>query len=292
MPRGEGRIARSWRLTKVSWTLSRTDPALRVLGGAQVIATAIGVALLMELGGAFTSGFHTGRLVLASIVLAYPLTFVSVFIGVAICAAADAAMRGQRLGSRAALGVARNRIGAIALWSLLAAGVGVALERLSSLLPFGQRVVAWLVGMAWSVATLFVIPVLALEQRSAPQSLRRSAQLVRARWGESLGGTLAVGAWTLLVILPVSVVFGVGLAFDDTAIGVALVVACAIAFFVVVAAATVTRHTFSVALMHYAVSEEGPVAGHFAPVDLQRPFTRTRVDRRHRPFGRKSRDEH
>jgi Family of unknown function (DUF6159) len=288
MADGEARIARSWRLTKISWSLARTDPALRVLAGVQLLATAAGFALMLELGGAFSSAFHTGRLVLASIVLAYPLTFVGVFIGVAICAAADGAMRGHPLGTRGALGVACHRIGAIAMWSLLAAGVGVALERLSSLLPFGERIVAWLVGMAWSVATIFVIPVLALEQRTAPQTLRRSATLVRERWGESLAGSLAIGAWTLLVILPVSLILGVAITFDDTVAGVTLIVACATAFLIVIAAATVTRHAFSVALMHHAASDG--VTGPFPLTDLQQPFTRTRADRRRR-FGRKHHDE-
>ena len=40
------------------------------------------------------------------------------------------------------------------------------------------------VGVAWSVATYFVIPVIALEGLGPRDALRRSSALVREKWGE------------------------------------------------------------------------------------------------------------
>src|SRR5664280_1441329 len=93
---GEGRIARSWRLTKAAWSVVRRDRTLLMLA---CIAAAAGVA---GMGLIFAAG-----------VFAYPLTFVSVFLNTAIAAAAAAALDGRGLTVGQALAVPTRRIGQV-----------------------------------------------------------------------------------------------------------------------------------------------------------------------------------
>jgi hypothetical protein len=54
--------------------------------------------------------------------------------------------------------------------------------------------------MAWSIATFFVVPVLAYENLGPLAAFKRSTQLMREKWGESLGATFSFGIVQLLAI--------------------------------------------------------------------------------------------
>ncbi len=196
------------------------------------------------------------------------------FLNTAIAAAAAAALDGRRLTLGQALAVPVRRIGAVAVWALIAAVVGFVLEQAASRLPLGGSIAARLVGLGWSLASLFAVPILALEDCSAPEALKRSAHVVKKRWGEGIGGNLIIGAWMGLAMLGVIVVFAAGaVATNDVpAARDAIIVAGVLALAAVVALQLLVRQTFAVALYRYATS--GDAAGPFEAGDLQSPFRR------------------
>ncbi len=51
-----------------------------------------------------------------------------------------------------------------------------------------------MVGIAWSVLTYFVVPVLLYEPVGVGQSIKRSAQIFRERWGEQFIGNATMGS--------------------------------------------------------------------------------------------------
>jgi hypothetical protein len=276
-PAGEGRIARSWRLTRAAWKVVRNDRTLLTLAALSTLAGAVTLAVVFALSGAFGSG-HLSRneLALYALIFAYPLTFISVFFNTAMAAAAAAALDARQLSLAEALAVPTRRIGQVALWSLIAAVVGFVLEQLASRLPLGGSIATRLVGVGWSLASLFAIPILALEDCSAPEALRRSAHLVKQRWGEGIGGSLIIGAWTAIVILPLIVLFVLAAVAAAGVPGLQdLVIALGVlALVAVVALQVVVRQAFSVALYRYATS--GEAQGPFGVGDLQSPFRRRR----------------
>ena len=111
-------------------------------------------------------GHHSrSRILLDSAVCAYPLTFISTYFSVAFYALAAATIDGRPMTTGQALRHARSRVVAVALWSLVATLAGIALRALEQL-PVGGlagRVAEWVGGVAWSLASFFVVPVLALE---------------------------------------------------------------------------------------------------------------------------------
>lgn len=276
-PPREGRIARSWRLTRAAWDVVRSDRSLLVLAAISAITGGIGLALIFILGGSFQNGRLKGdELALYALIFAYPLTFISVFFNTAIAAAASAALEGRHLSVGQALAVPMRKLPTVALWSLIAAVVGFLLEQAASRLPLGGSIAARLVGLGWALASLFAIPIIALEDCSAPEALKRSSHIVKKRWGEGIGGSLIIGAWTAIAVLLAIVVFVVAaLATNDVpAVRDAVLVLGVLVLAAIVAVQLVVRQTFAVALYRYAT--DGTAQGPFAEGDLQAPFARKR----------------
>ncbi len=276
-PPREGRIARSWRLTRASWDVVRGDRSLLALAAISAITGGIGLALIFILGGSFQNGRLQGdELALFALIFAYPLTFVSVFFNTAIAAAASAALEGRHLSVGEALAVPMRKLGTVALWSLIAAVVGFLLEQAASRLPLGGSIAARLVGLGWALASLFAVPIIALEDCSAPEALKRSSHVVKKRWGEGIGGSLIIGAWTAIAVLVTIVVFVVAaVATNDVpAVRDAVIVLGVLVLAAIVAVQLVVRQTFAVALYRYAT--DGTVHGPFSEYDLQAPFARKR----------------
>jgi len=273
---GEGKVARSWRLARTTWDLVRSDRTMLALAGLQLLFALLAGALLLYLGGYIDDpGQSGGHVALVSLISLYPMTFIGVFFGVALTAAAAAAMEGRHLSLRDALGVAVRRLDSIALWSLLTAGVGAILNEIASRIPAGGRFVAWLFGAAWTLGTIFVVPVLALEGAGPIQSLRRSAHLLKSGWGEGLVGSLTIAAWTFVISLPACFLLGAGGAVSNSSPNTAIVL-IAIGLVLVLVASSVAatvRQVFAVALYRFAADGR---ADAFPRTDLESPFTRKR----------------
>jgi hypothetical protein len=270
---GEGKMARGWRLTMDSWALIRREPtmiSIALIGAGCGLA---GTAALLYFSGYLNSPTHSrGSLALAAIIALYPLTFISVFFNVALAGAAAASFEGRPISVGEALGISWRRVGRIAQWSLLAAGVGLILDQLASRIPGAGRLASWLLGAAWALATLFAVPLLALKGPGPLETAKESVHLVKSRWGEGITGMVSIGAWTVIVMIPVGILFGIGLAVRvrHTTEGEALIAIAVGAFFLVSALSLAARQVFTVALYRYANGL--PVGGSFAEADLADPF--------------------
>jgi hypothetical protein len=270
-------MARGWRLTKAAWALIRRDPtmiSIALMGAGCGLA---GGAAILYFSGYFSSSTHSqGDLALAAIIGLYPLTFLSVFFNVALAGAAAASFDGRPIGVREALGISWKRVGRIAQWSLLAAGVGLVLEQIASRIPGAGRLASWLLGAAWSLATIFAVPLLALEGAGPLETAKESVHLIKSKWGEGITGLASIGIWTVFVTIPVGILFAVGLSVRnrDATAGAALIAIAAGAILLVSALSLATRQVFSVALYRYASG--APDAGGFAAADLKEPFRRRR----------------
>lgn len=198
---------------------------------------------------------------------------------------------GQRTRLGAALAVPARRIGQVALWSLLVAAVGMLIEQIASRLPFIGSIGVRLVGLTWSLASMFAVPILAIDGCSAPNCLRRSAILVRKRWGEGISGNVIITASTVIAIVPAALILGILLAAlrGDADARAATLAAMVTVLVLIAGAGAVIRQTFGVVLYRYAST--GTAAGGFTPTDLDAPFSagllgkRTPATQARRPPG-------
>jgi hypothetical protein len=208
----------------------------------------------------------------------YAAVYFVVYFNVALAAAAQQSIDGRDTGLRDGLKVARTRRGLIAKWALLEVALGVLVSVIGALLSeSGARTFARLLsataGLAWSVATFFVIPVLALEGLGPRDAITRSIDLIRARWGEAVVGRTGIGAVVFLIaVLPVVGLAVLATKLDPVNPGLAGV---AYALFALVVVITIVLGSalsviFRVELYRYATA--GELTGGFARGDVEATF--------------------
>ncbi|MGE5281630.1 MAG: DUF6159 family protein [Chloroflexota bacterium] len=266
----EGRISRGWRLTQVAWALIRADRTMLLLAVAGIVSSLF-FAFLVFLIVAASSDHSSGRFGIATAVALYPSTLASVFFNVALASAASAAFDGEHLSASEALRMAWVKRRRIALWALISVVVGTLINEIANRIPGGGRIVAWFAGAAWGLATIFVIPVLAMEGIGPVDALKRSAGLVKQRWGEGVTGRVAIGAWSVIAAVPLVIVLVIGSALlkQRPEAGVALIGVSLVGLFALFAAVAATQQVFTVALYRYAI--DAPIGG-FTASDLEYPF--------------------
>jgi hypothetical protein len=251
----------------------RRSPTMLLLSFLGLAFAVLSTFIVFFMAGYFSPGPRSHQnLALYGAVLAYPTVFISVFLNVALAYAASAAFDGERVSLREALDAAAGRTRTIALWSLITLVVGIVLNQIAERLPAGNRIVNWLLGTAWGLGTLFVVPMLAVERSPALPALRRSLGMAKRRWTEGLSGNIAIGAWTVVVAVPAVLVLVVGGSVLETnqAAGAVLVFGGLAAL---VAASTLSAslsQVFAVALYRHAI--DAP-AGGFSSWDLENPLT-------------------
>lgn len=247
-----------------------------VLATAGIVSSVFFAFLVFFLVGASSSHRSGGHFGLVALIALYPSTLTSVFFNVALACAASAAFDGEHLSAREALRMAYGKRGRIALWALISVLVGTLLNEIASRLPGGARIVAWLAGAAWGLATIFVIPILAMEGVGPVDALKRSAGAVKQRWGEGISGRIAIGAWSVIAAVPLAIALAVGGALlqRHPAAGVALIGGSLVGLFALFATVAATQQVFAVALYRYAI--DAPIGG-FATSDLEYPFVADRA---------------
>lgn len=135
--------------------------------------------------------------------------FLATFFNVAFFQQILTALRGAPVSVTAGLKFAISKLKPILLWSLFAGLIGLLIKTLEQRLEFIGRIILRLVGTAWSLASVFVIPVIIVEPETNPFSvLKKSAFTLKKTWGESLlgyiglqfGGMIAVFSGVFLLI--------------------------------------------------------------------------------------------
>jgi Family of unknown function (DUF6159) len=255
-----GRIARGFELAGKSFAVLRAHETLLLFPLISAPATLVAGGALFGPGvGLYSSSGHQEAWLVAFGILGfYAVTFVAVFFNVALAAAAVKGLQGDETSVRYGLSVAWSRVGQIAGWALLQTVVGLIIHALEQLMNEGilGQIVASLLNFAWSVATFFVIPVIALEGPGPIEAFKRSTRILREQWGEGLVGAAAIGF--VLVFIPgliAAVLAGIGIAtlsaHEALAIGL-FVLAGAIAIVAGIVSSTVTQ-IFRVAVYELAV---------------------------------------
>ena len=271
-----GRISRGWALAKRSWAVLRADRSLVWFPVISGLATLGAAALIFGPAAAiYASDSSEAVLIVAVVIGAFVLTWIAVFFNTALAAAASKSLAGQDTNLSYGLSVARSRIGVITQWAIVQATVGLVLGAIREALSdnlLGQ-IFAGLLDFAWSAATFFVIPVLALEGAGPRDAFKRSVSVLKQRWGEGVVGTVSVsGVVFLIVMLPAIVIGAGGVALLDSApaAGGLLIGVAAVIFLVGVVIAGTLQSIFRVALFEFATQDRA--VGGFEPNELVGAF--------------------
>lgn len=119
--------------------------------------------------------------------------FFATFFNVAFFHEILAALKGDTVSISRGMRFACTRWKAILLWTLFAGIVGLIIKQIEERLGLAGRIIGRLIGIAWSVASVFVIPLIVMEQIANPVTmLKNSAGILKRTWGESLIGFVGI----------------------------------------------------------------------------------------------------
>lgn len=127
---------------------------------------------------------------------------IGIYFNVALVSIASNRLGGGQATLSDGLQIAWERKWSILQWALLSATVGMLLQMLERRLRFLGRFVASIIGMAWTLASFFVVPLLAAEDMGPVEALSKSGRIFRKTWGEEVVGGFSFGLIFSLLALP------------------------------------------------------------------------------------------
>jgi hypothetical protein len=280
------RIQNSLALAKSSWQVRRDDKQLTMLPLFSLLTTlAVAVVVLLPIGliARDGSGGYSGSKPLVWVLGflgAVAFTFIVVFFNAALVFAANSRFQGQSVSVSEAIHAARERAHVLLPWAVVSATVSVVLRAVEQRGGIIGRIVGSIAGMAWSVVTFLVLPVLVFEGLGPIEAVKRSGELFKTTWGENLMTNAGIGLIGLFAViggaLPLILFLAIG--GPVAVLGIGLFVLWCVT--VMLVSSTLTG-IFQTALYRYATG--APVPG-FEPGELQGSF-RARRDRRGGLFG-------
>ena len=143
-------------------------------------------------------------------------------------------------------------------YALLAATVGVILNFIAERFRLAGRIVARILGAAWSIATIFIAPVLVTSDLPPLAAVKESAGIFRATWGNTVKGTLGFGfiAWFGIIVCLVPTL--IGAAIGGTAAIFSGVLLTVLAFITLAILLSTCSSIYRTALFHYATTKQVP----------------------------------
>ncbi|HUI05761.1 MAG TPA: DUF6159 family protein [Verrucomicrobiae bacterium] len=205
------KISYTWSIMRASWDVLKRDKTLLLfplLSGLCCLLVLLSFLVPIFLTGAWqppapgTARVDTS--VYYGILLLFYLAnfFVITFFNTAIISCAMLRLAGGSPTLADGFHEAAVRLPQIAGWALLSATVGLILRIIEDRSKWIGRIVAGLLGMAWTVTSFLVVPVIVAERKGPFGALKGSTVMLRRTWGEQLVGSFSFGVVFGLLGLP------------------------------------------------------------------------------------------
>ena len=264
------RISNGWALTKQSFRVLMLDKELLlfpIMSGISCLLVLVSFALPLwnsKYASVVMNDQQVPQDPVASIILFafyFVNFFVIIFFNSALMACAIIRLKGGNPTVGDGFRAAMNRLPQIAGWALVSATVGFILKMIESRSEKIGQLVAGLLGMAWSITTYFVIPVLVVEQKSPFEAMKRSVGILRKTWGESLVANFGIGLIVFLIMIPVFLMIVAGgfiIASGNVILGGALIAVGLISILFVSLISTAIHSILIATIYLYAAEDEVP----------------------------------
>lgn len=208
-------FSRSWRITRLSFGVINKDRELIGFAFLSFIFSSLfAIAMIVPSivptvmdGGVSETSLEVYQYVILFLTY-FGLALIATFFNVCVVYTTKIRFEGGNASFAESLRFAFSKIGLIVQWSLVSATVGLILrilDNLASRLGKGGQLVAQLIialiGMTWSIVTIFVVPVLVFEGLGPIPAVKRSTQVIKKTWGESLIRSIGLGLIQLLIFV-------------------------------------------------------------------------------------------
>jgi len=262
------RISYTWQLMGASWNVLKQDKRLLLFpllsGLACTIVTASFALPISGTGFYRPPGSDASQ---SAHVMYYGVLFlfyfcnyaVAFFFNAALVACAVRRMQGQEATISQGLRIAVSRLPLILGWALVSATVGLALRIAEDRSKKVGALIAGLLGIAWSLMTFLVVPVIVVENKGPIEALNVSAAAIRRTWGEQVVGNFSFGFIFFLLAIPgVAAIFaGTAIAYT-TALGFVLIAAAIVYLLALALISSALAEIFRAAVYLYAARISTP----------------------------------
>lgn len=221
------KMSNGWQLGISSFKVLNANKGLMLFpimsGLSMLLIFGLSGYLLYTGGDSVIDSIEPGSIWFYALILAFYLVnyFVVVFFNMALIHCATLYYNGEDVSISKGLKFSVSRLPVIFSWALFAATVGTVLQIIQDNVGWLGKFITGLIGIVWGVATFLVVPVLAYENGGPVDAVKRSAYLMKQKWGEGIGASFSFG----LLLFPFFIVFaivsyGVGY-YTDEMIGIA-----------------------------------------------------------------------
>jgi hypothetical protein len=188
--------------------------------------------------------------------------FIVVFFNAAIVACAASRMGGGNPTISDGLRAAASRLPVIAGWALVSATVGLVLRIIEDRSDKIGQIVAGLLGMAWTIVSFLVVPILVIENKGPIAALQDSTALLKKTWGEQLVSNFSFGMIFFLLAIPALALVILGF-YLGGAVGGFVCIGVAVIYLIVLALVqSALQAIFQTALYLYARDGQVPPGFH------------------------------
>jgi hypothetical protein len=249
------RLENGWKLTISSFKILRANKQLiifPILSGTSlllIIGSFVVASLAVNGWDVDNIGEVRGNIEYYGVLFLFYLVnyFIVVFFNMALIHCTRLYFKGEEGSVSSGLRFSVSRIGAIFSWAVFAATVGLILRIIQENTGIIGKIITGIIGIVWSVTTFFVVPVIAYENVGPVGAFKRSAQIMKDKWGESLAAGFSFGLIQFLSFL----IIGVPLFLLGSAVHVFLGVALAVGgVFIVLSILSAAQTIFISAIYH------------------------------------------
>ncbi len=206
-----GKFSNTWSLMNASWQVLEKDKEIVVfplISGICCLVVIATFAIPLIVSGGWqppnrNASTNAQIVYYAMLFLFYFCNyFVIVFFNGATIACATIRMEGGDPTIADGLRAAAARLPLIIGWALISSTAGIILRVIEDRSEKLGQFIAGLLGMAWTVASFLVIPILVIEQKDPITALKESSAILKKTWGEQLIGNFSFGLVFFLLCVP------------------------------------------------------------------------------------------
>lgn len=261
------KISYTWGLMRASWDVLRKDKTLLLfplLSGVCCVVVLLSFAVPIFIAGAWQPPAHGARQV--DFTVYYGLLFlfylanyfVITFFNTAIVSCAMLRMAGGSPTVGDGFREAAARLPQVAGWALLSATVGLILRIIEDRSEKIGRIVAGLLGMAWTVTSFMVVPIIVAERKGPIGALKGSTELLRKTWGEQIVGGFSFGLVFGVLSIPALALIVIGVALASISLLVLCIVLAVLYLVALSLIQSALQSIFQAAVYLYARSQTAP----------------------------------
>jgi hypothetical protein len=275
------RFSRSWALLKASFEVLKQDKELLVFPLCAAIATILIAASFFIpvwqtglLARADVDQVAQTQLVIWGFLFYLSQYFIVFFFNTALVGAALIRLNGGDPTVADGLRIAREKFLPILGYAAIAATVGIILRAIEERVGLIGKIVVGMIGVAFTVATFLVVPLLVTRNIGPIDAIKESATLLKKTWGENIivnGGLSLIFFVIYFVMAFVFITLLIGAGSISSAIGVGGVLVLAFFAFVTVALIQAAlQGIYAAALFQYATAQQSSAG--FDATALQSAF--------------------